>query len=124
MPSFTRKQLRNFTTNSANFTAQDYTFTLENNLNTDAGFSIEGKDGKDIMESSSISNLTNCTLVSSSLNVAFLIQSQSTATFTFTPGSGHTLNKDLVLMKAPNVELIEQITTASKFEGVDLDIIP
>ena len=34
MPSFTREQLRSFTTNSANFTAQAYDFELVNNATT------------------------------------------------------------------------------------------
>ena len=42
MPSFTREQLRSFTTNSADFTAISHTFSLENNSSTTAYFAIEG----------------------------------------------------------------------------------
>lgn len=124
MPSFTREQLRSFTTNSANFTAQDYTFTLESNISTTAGFSMEGKDGKQIMESSSITSLTNCSLVSSSNTVAFLIDKDSTATFTFTPTT--TLLKEEVKMLAPNsvIYSIEDITASGSYFGADLDISP
>ena len=100
MPSFTREQLRNFTTNSANFTAQAYDFELVNNHSTVAGFSMQGKDGKKLMQSSSITGLSNCSLVSSSNNVAFLINKSSTATFTFTPTN--TIVKEDLLMLAPN----------------------
>ena len=122
--SFTREQLRNFVTNSANFTAQDYTFTLVNNTSTTAGFSMEGKDGKQIIESSSIASLTNCSLVSSSNTVAFLIDSGSTATFTFTPTT--TLLKEEVKMLAPNsvIYSIGDITASGSYFGADLDISP
>ena len=125
MPSFTREQLRGFTTNSANFTAQDYTFTLESNISTTAGFSMEGKDGKQIMESSSITSLTNCSnLVSSSNNVAFLIDSGSTATFTFTPTT--TILKEDILMLAPNALVYSTAdnTASGSFFGVNLTISP
>ena len=124
MSSFTRQQLRTFTTNSADFTAQEYTFTLVNNISTTAGFSMEGgKYGnkyKELFASSSITNLTNCTLVSGSQNVAFLINGDSTATFKFTPTA--TISKELVLMLAPNVHNVS--ASVNQFYGVDLNITP
>jgi len=122
MPSFTREQLKNFTTNSANFTAVAHTFTLESNISTTAGFSMEGKDGKQIMKSSSIAGLTNCSLVSSSVNVAFLIDSGSTATFTFTPTA--TILKEDILMLAPNALVYNTAdnTASGSFFGVNLEI--
>jgi hypothetical protein len=122
MPSFTREQLRTFTTNSADFTAVDHTFTLESNISTTAGFSMEGKDGKQIMESSSITSLTNCSLVSGSSNIAFLIDSGSTATFTFTPTA--TIESGSLLMLAPNalVYNVKDATASGSYFGVDLDI--
>lgn len=124
MPSFTREQLRTFTNNSANFTAQEYTFTLVNNVSTTAGFSMEGKDGKQIMESSSIASLTNCSLVSGSSNVAFLIDSGSTATFTFTPTT--TILKEDILMLAPNALVYNTAdnTASGSYFGVNLTISP
>ena len=124
MPSFTREQLKNFTTNSANFTAVAHTFTLESNISTTAGFSMEGKDGKQIMESSSIASLTNCSLVSSSVNVAFLIDSGSTATFTFTPTA--TILKEDILMLAPNALVYNTAdnTASGSYFGVNLTISP
>ena len=134
--SFTRKQLRNFVTNSANFTAQAYTFELVNNTATTAYFAIEGdryyvsESGvfvghkyKDVFNSASLGSLTNCTVVSGSSNAGFIIDPSATATFTFTPTS--TISKDLVLLSAPNVESLnfENPVTASYF-GVDLDITP
>jgi len=135
--SFTREQLRNFVTNSANFTAQDYTFTLINNTSTTAGFSMEGgqyyvsESGvfvgykyRDIFNSASITSLANCSLVSGSSNVAFLIDSGSTATFTFTPTA--TLLKEEVKMLAPNslVYSVGDITASGSYFGTDLDISP
>tara|TARA_R100001509_G_scaffold147690_1_gene105128 strand:- start:342 stop:716 length:375 start_codon:yes stop_codon:yes gene_type:complete len=122
MPSFTREQLRSFTTNSADFTAVAHNFTLESNISTTAGFSMEGKDGKQIMESSSIASLTNCSLVSSSNNVAFLIDSGSTATFTFTPTA--TILKEDILMLAPNALVYNTAdnTASGSFFGVNLEI--
>ena len=118
---FTRETLRTFTTSSSNFTAQAHTFTLESNISTTAGFSMQGKGGKKLMESSSITNLTNCSLVSSSNNAAFLIDSGSTATFTFTPTA--TISKEDVLMLAPNSEVVNfENPATSSFFGVDLSI--
>ena len=122
MPSFTREQLRTFTTNSADFTAVVHTFTLVNNASTVAGFSMEGKDGKEIFESGSITSLLNCSLVSGSNNVAFLIDSGSTATFTFTPTS--TISQEDILMLAPNAlgYSLDDTTASGSYFGVNLDI--
>ena len=131
MPSFTREQLRSFTTNSANFTAQAYDFELVNNATTTAYFAIEGgryyvsESGvfvghryKDVFNSASLGSLTNCTVVSGSLNAGFIIDPSATATFTFTPTS--TISKDLVLLSAPNAKVISGSTET--FYGVDLNI--
>jgi hypothetical protein len=85
---------------------------------------MEGKNGKQIIESSSIASLTNCSLVSSSNTVAFLIDSGSTATFTFTPTT--TLLKEEVKMLAPNsvIYSIGDITASGSYFGADLDISP
>lgn len=131
MPSFTREQLRTFTTNSANFTATSHTFTLVNNSPTTAYFAIEGNRHyvsepgvfvghrcKDVFNSASLGSLTKCTVVSGSLNAGFIIDPSATATFTFTPTS--TLSKDLVLFSAPNAKVISGSTET--FYGVDLTI--
>ena len=135
MPSFTREQLRSFTTNSADFTAVAHTFTLVNNSSTTAGFSMEGgkyyvsESGvfegyklRDIFNSSSITSLTNCSLVSGSVNAAFLIDKNSTATFTFTPTT--TISSGSVLMLAPNALVYSTAdnTSSGSFFGVDLEI--
>ena len=130
MPAFTRKQLRNFTTNSADFSSAQ-TFTLVNNATTTAYFAIEGgryyvrESGvfvghkyKDVFDSASLSSLSNCTVVSGSLNAGFIVDPSATATFTFTPTS--TISKDLVLFSAPNAKVISGSTET--FYGVDLDI--
>ena len=133
MPSFTREQLKNFVTNSADFTAQAYTFTLVNNSSGVAGFSMEGGEYyvdvtssfyRDIFNSASITSLTNCSLVSQSSTVAFLIDPNSTATFTFTPTS--TIAQEEVRMAAPNVLVYStgDIDASGSCFGVDLDISP
>ena len=119
MPSFTREQLRGFTTNSANFTAQDYTFTLVNNTKYRGGFSMEG-DKKTIFDSASISSLNNCVITSGSTQAIIAIDPNATATFIFTPTA--TLTKDQVLFRAPNGKNISGSTTT--FFGVNLTISP
>jgi len=121
MPSFTREQLRNFITNSADFSAITYIFTLNSNVSTTAGFAIEGVN-KDIFNSASISNTVGCTFVSSSTNAAFLIDPNTTARFDFTPTS--VLGKDLVKFSAPNVLSynINDSTASGSVFGVDLNI--
>ena len=91
--SYTRLQLRDFQTSSADLTARAYTFTLVNNNSSTAYFAMEGTriwDGakfvyKDIFYSASISSPSNCTVVSGSVNAAFIINPNATATFSFTP---------------------------------------
>lgn len=127
----TRKELRSYTTHSNNFTATAFIFTLENNATTTAYFAMEGaryyvsESGvfvghkyKDVFNSASLSSLVNCTVVSGSQNAGFIIDPSSTATFNFTPTS--TINKDLVLLSAPNAKLISGSTET--FYGVDLTI--
>ncbi len=121
MPVFTRKQLRNFTTNSADFGSTSYTFNLDNNASTTAGFAIEGVN-KDIFNSASISNLIGCTVVSGSTNAAFIIEPNTSARFDFTPTS--TISKDLIKFSAPNVLVynINDLTASGSTFGVDLNL--
>lgn len=121
MSTYTREQLRTFNTNSADFSATAYTFTLNSNVSTTAGFAIEGVN-KDIFNSASISNTLGCTFVSSSTNAAFLIDPNTTARFDFTPTS--VLSKDLVKFSAPNVLSynINDLTASGSVFGVDLSL--
>ena len=121
MATYTREQLRTFNTNSADFSTTAYTFTLNSNVSTTAGFTIEGIN-KDIFNSASISNTVSCTFVSSSTNAAFLIDPNTTARFDFTPTS--VLGKDLVKFSAPNVLSynINDLTASGSVFGVDLDL--
>lgn len=127
----TREELRSYTTHSSNFNATAFTFTLENNATTTAYFAMEGaryyvsESGvfvghryKDIFSSASLSSLTNCTVVSGSLNAGFIIDPSETATFTFTPTS--TIDKDLILFSAPNAKVISGSTET--YYGVNLTI--
>lgn len=126
----TREELRSFTTHSANFTATNFTFTLINNATSTAYFAMEGArywggtshKYKDVFNSSSISSLNNCTMVTGSRNAAFIIDPISTSTFVFTPTS--TINKDLVLFSAPNALVYStgDNTASGSYIGVDLTI--
>jgi len=126
----TREELRSYTTHSSDFSSA-VTFTLENNASTTAYFAIEGgryyvsESGvfvgykyKDVFNSASLSNLSNCTVVSGSQNAGFIINPNATATFDFTPSS--TISKDLVLLSAANSKVISGSTTS--YYGVDLTI--
>jgi len=121
----TREELRSYTTHSSDFSSAA-TFTLVNNATTTAYFAMEGAryfNGetyvhKDIFNSASLGSLSNCTVVRGVSNAGFIVNPNSTATFTFTPTS--TINKDLVLFSAPNVKVISG--SIETFYGVDLTI--
>ena len=78
-----RRDLRNLTTSSAYISAA-IDFSLENNMDATAYFSIQGID-KDIFNSASISNVQNATFVSGTNNAAFIIDRNSTGSLTLTP---------------------------------------
>jgi len=120
MATFTRLQLRTYQTDSADFSGAR-NFSLENNLNTTAYFVIEGVNSKDIFNSASITSLVNCSMVTESTHAGFIIDSGSTATFTFTPSS--TIAKEDVYLVAPNplVYSPEDITSSGSVSGVNLD---
>ena len=121
----TREELRSYTTHSSDFSSAA-TFTLVNNATTTAYFVMEGAryfNGethiyKDVFNSASLSSLSNCTVVSGVSNAGFIIDSNATATFNFTPSS--TISKDLILFSAPNVKAISG--SIETFYGVDLTI--
>jgi len=130
--SYTRLQLREFQTSSADLTAQAYTFTLANNNSSTAYFAMEGVriwDGnkfvyKTLFPSASISTLVNCTVVSGSTNAAFIIDSNATATFAFTPTA--TIAKEQMQFSAPNAQIFSlgDATASGSLLGVDLVITP
>lgn len=112
MATFTRLQLRTYQTDSADFSVAR-TFELVNNLSTTAYFNIEGerlyisKSGvfagygyKDVFNSASLSSLVNCSVVTESVHAGFIVDPNSTATFTFTPSS--TIAKEEVKFIASN----------------------
>ena len=126
--SYTRQQLRGGGVNSTEvFDSNDVVqFSLNNNSKSTAYFVIEGgryiKNGqlvyKDIFNSSSLSNLSNCTVVSSSVHAAFIVEPNVTATFNFTPT--HDILGNEIKFKAPNAQVITPNETT--FYGVDLGI--
>jgi len=120
MATFTRSELRTYQTDSANFSGAR-TFSLVNNLPTTAYFNIEGVNGKDIFNSASLSSLVNCSVVTESVHAGFIINPNSTATFTFTPSS--TIVKEDVRFIAANtlVYNINDTTASGSAFGVDLD---
>ena len=132
MASYTRLQLRDFQTSTADLTAQAYTFTLVNNNSSTAYFAMEGArywDGakfiyKTLFPSASLSSLTNCTVVSGSTNAGFIIDPNATATFVFTPTA--TIAKEQMQFSAPNaiVYSVADTTASGSLLGVDLAITP
>jgi len=120
MANFTRLQLRTYQTDTSNFSGPR-NFSLENNLSTTAYFNIEGVNGKDIFNSASLSSLVNCSVVTESVHAGFIINPNSTATFTFTPSS--TIVKEDVRFIASNalVYNINDTTASGSAFGVDLD---
>jgi len=97
MPTYTRTQLRDGVTASANLTTGAKTFTLVNNVSTTSYFIIEGTTFSEpsspyggiayrqIFNSASVTSLVNCTMVTESVHAAFIVNPSSTATFSFTP---------------------------------------
>ena len=126
--SYTRQQLRGGGVNSTEvFDSNDVVqFSLNNNSKSTAYFVIEGgrymKDGqlvyKDIFNSSSLSNLSNCTVVSSSVHAAFIVEPNVTATFNFNPT--HDILGNEIKFKAPNTQVTNP--NGTNFYGVDLGI--
>ena len=97
MPTYTRTQLRDGVTASANLTTGAKTFTLVNDLPNVTYFNIEGTTYSDpsspyggiayrqIFNSASVTSLVNCTMITESVHAAFIVNPSSTATFSFTP---------------------------------------
>lgn len=130
--SYTRLQLRDFQTSTADLAAQAYTFTLVNNNSSTAYFAMEGVrywNGtefvyKTLFPSASLSALTNCTVVSGSTNAGFIINPNATATFVFTPTA--TIAKEQMQFSAPNAQVFSlgDATASGSLLGVDLAITP
>ena len=126
MATFTRKQLRTRQTDTADFTdGGARNFSLVNNSDTTAYFSMEGKvflgSQVELFKSTSISSPVNCSLISSSTVAGFIINPNLTATFTFTPSEF--IPSQSVDFFAPNVldfHLEDNTQSGSAF-GVNLD---
>jgi len=73
MPTYTRQQLKNGVTASANIKAGDNEVILVNNASSTAYFNIEGVNGKDLFNTHSISNPVNCTFISESFHVGVIV---------------------------------------------------
>lgn len=117
--TYTRAQLRNRITSSQIFDSDDMVeFTLTNNASTVAYFNIEGVNGKDIFNSASIYNLSNCTLVSESFHAGVVVDPNVTATFRFLPT--HDIQKDEIQFIAANRQHISGSTTTHY--GIELGI--
>jgi len=97
MPTYTRTDLRNGVTASPNLSVGATTFTLINDIPYVTYFNIEGTIFSDpnspyggiayrqIFNSTSISSLTNCTVITESVHAGFIVNPSSTASFSFTP---------------------------------------
>lgn len=127
--SFTRLELRDAVTASADLTAQAYTFTLTSDTDQITYFAMRGviyeTGSKEIFNSASITNVSsNATFGSSSVVAGFSIEPNATATFTFTPTA--TINaSDISFIAAnPIVYSVTDPTASGSASGVTLDITP
>jgi len=125
--NYTRQQLKQGVNSTEVFDSDDIVqFSLNNNSNSTAYFVIEGGRFirneqlvyKDIFNSASISNLSNCTIVSSSVHAALIIEPNVTATFNFTPT--HDILESEIKFIAPNTQVTNP--NGTNFYGVDLGI--
>ena len=120
MPTYTKQQLKSGTTASADIPASAQSFELKN----DAGsiyFSIESLNNTFVFNTASVTGLTNCSLVSGSKNGAFIVNSKSTGSFTFTPTS--VIPQEDIRFRATNIEVysINDSTSSGSFFGIDLE---
>ena len=120
MATFTRLELRNYVTDSADFSG-NRDFQLENNASTTAYFNIEGVNSKDIFNTASLTSLVNCSVISESVHAAFIINPNATASFTFEPSS--TISSGSIRFVASNtlVYNINDATASGSAFGVNLD---
>ena len=120
MATFTRLQLRNYVTDSADFSG-NRDFQLENNASTTAYFNIEGVNGKDVFNTASLSSLVNCSVISESVHAGFIINANSTASFSFEPSS--TIAKEDVRFVASNTRVynVNDSTASGSAFGVNLN---
>lgn len=103
----------------------DYEFVLKNNLKSQVYFNIEGANGKDIFNTSSIRTTTSDSgsnvlgFVSESMHASFVLSPESTASF-FMSSSTHTMIGNSFKVIATNPQVINP--TSSIVYGVDLSI--
>ncbi len=132
MATYTRLDLRTWQTDSADYTVDSRNFRLINNVSSTAYFTIEGVrywDGsnfiyKDIFNSSSITDLTYCSVVTGSTNASFVIEPNSTASFNWDVNNGQpTIPKSEVRFNAANSLLysVADTTASGSAFGVNLD---
>ena len=120
MPSYTRAQLYNGTTASADLTGGGtLTFTLVNNKTSTAYFNVETPSTLNLSEYFTIGSLSNCTVISGS-NAGFIIDKEATATFTLRPGP--TVAKEDIKFIAANAHVfnINDPDASGSFFGVNL----
>ena len=125
--SYTRLQLRNRTTASEDFGANDsVTFELSNNITTTAYFNIEGvREGnsrKDIFNTASITSLVSCSMVTESMHAGFIVQPNTTGSFVFTPTADITSGSIEFIAANSLVYSTEDITASGSVFGVDLEL--
>ena len=120
MAIFTRRELRTPVTDSANFSG-DRDFSLVNNATTTAYFNIEGINGKEVFLTASLSNLVSCSVITEPAQAAFIINPNSTATFTFEPSA--TINNKDIRFIASNALVFnnDDPTASGSAVGVNLN---
>lgn len=125
--SYTRLQLRNRTTASEDFDANDsVTFELSNNITTTAYFNIEGaREGnsrKDIFNTASVTSLISCSMVTESIHAGFIVEPNTTGSFVFTPTADIASGSIEFIAANSLVFSTEDITASGSVFGVDLEL--
>ena len=131
MPSYTKQQLKDRVTASANITGAS-TFTLFNDSLYSTYFTIEGTkyhyssstyEGptyRQIFNSASITSLISCSVVVEPTHAAFVVEPSSTASFIFTPTT--TIPSTHIDFIATNTLIynIEDPTSSGSYFGISL----
>ena len=113
----TKEELFSFATHSFAYTSS-LNFELRNNASTTAYCILESKNGDPIFDTASIYSLISCSMVTESVHAAFIINPNSTASFT--ADFPDEVSKENIILKAANRKVISGSTTT--YYGVDLTI--
>lgn len=123
MPTYTREQLYNGTTASADIPLSNIPYQMVNNAGSTAYLAIESLTSTKIFEGDyfqTVESKVNCTIVSSSTHASFIISPHSTGSFTLRCNA--VIPKEEIRFLAANSQVfsIDDPTSSGSFFGVDL----